>query len=139
MQSDFLDAHERHWEDAEMLHDRDRLANADHLYGISAECGLKRLMLAFGMPFDPQRNRPETREDRRHIDNIWHRYDAYRSGHYRATRYVLSESTPFADWNSSQRYAHRSNFDQARVQKHREGAAEVREMVRKARLEGLIA
>ncbi len=43
MQADFLDAHERHWQDAELLLTNQRLANADHLYGMSAECGLKRL------------------------------------------------------------------------------------------------
>jgi hypothetical protein len=55
MQADFLDAHERHWQDAELLLTNQRLANADHLYGMSAECGLKRLMLAFGMTYDFRR------------------------------------------------------------------------------------
>jgi len=40
---DFLDAHERHWEDAELLFGNRRWANADHLYGLAAECGLKAL------------------------------------------------------------------------------------------------
>ena len=35
----FLDAHNRHWKDAELLFCRARLANADQLYGFSAECG----------------------------------------------------------------------------------------------------
>lgn len=49
MQVDFLDAHFRHWEDVEQLFQQHRLANADHLYGLAAECGLKRLMMVFGM------------------------------------------------------------------------------------------
>jgi len=44
MTADFLDAHERHWTDAEILFAQGRFANADHLYGLSAECGLKWLM-----------------------------------------------------------------------------------------------
>jgi hypothetical protein len=40
MNADFLDAHYRHWQDAELLFGRGRLANADHLYGLAAECGL---------------------------------------------------------------------------------------------------
>ena len=41
---DFLDAMDRHWRDAELLRSSERLANADHLYGLSAECGLKALL-----------------------------------------------------------------------------------------------
>ena len=40
---------QRHWEDAELLFSEKRLANADHLYGFSAECGLKAVMEALGM------------------------------------------------------------------------------------------
>ena len=81
MQADFLDAHERHWYDAELLFTEQRWANADHLYGIAAECGLKRLMVAFGMPFDTVKNRPAELSDRSHADSVWARYESYRSGH----------------------------------------------------------
>lgn len=49
MKTDFHDAHERHWDDAERLFEAQRWANADHLYGVAAECGLKWLMVHFGM------------------------------------------------------------------------------------------
>ncbi len=35
MNADFLDAHERHWDDAEILLAQNSLPNADHLYGLS--------------------------------------------------------------------------------------------------------
>jgi len=66
---DFYDAHERHWVDAELLRDKERWANADHLYGFAAECGLKRLMLAFGMTLDAS-GKPSEREDRTHAKQI---------------------------------------------------------------------
>jgi len=138
MQSDFLDAHERHLEDAGMLHENERLANADHLYGMSAECGLKQLMLAFGMEFDFNRDVPREDKDKKHINRLWQRYEVYRFGHHRGAGYALPQQNPFTDWNVSQRYAHRSHFDAARVQRHRRGAEEVLKMVKKARLEGLI-
>jgi hypothetical protein len=50
--ADFADAHRRHWEDAELLFAHDRWANADQLYGFSAECGLKTVMQALGMNTD---------------------------------------------------------------------------------------
>lgn len=43
--SDFFNAHQRHWKDAELLYKEKRWANADHLYGLSAECGLKAVMV----------------------------------------------------------------------------------------------
>jgi len=138
MESDFLDAHERHWRDAEQLLEAQRWANADHLYGIAAECGLKKLMLKFGMPFDTNKDMPKDGKDRKHANVIWTRYEAYRSGHPGGTGYALSTDNPFQDWDVSQRYANQSHFDQARVEPHRSGAKEVRDLIRKAQLDGLI-
>ncbi|MGW8159190.1 MAG: SAM-dependent methyltransferase [Desulfoprunum sp.] len=138
MQADFLDAHLHHWEDAGYLFDNCRWANADHLYGISAECGLKRLMMAFGMPLDSTSSAPMQREDRIHARQAWSRYEAYRSGHRQGAAYQLSTNNPFADWDISDRYAHRSSFDQARAEAHRQGAHVVLSLIKKAIFEGLI-
>ncbi len=138
MQVDFLDAHERHWEDAEHLFQAARWANADHLYGMAAECGLKKLMLAFGMHYDGARDRPARESDRKHADGIWVRFESYRCGHHKGVGYVLPSANPFADWNVSQRYAHRSHFDQARAQVHQSGTNVIRELIRKAQREGLL-
>ncbi|MCX7896843.1 MAG: SAM-dependent methyltransferase [Rhodocyclaceae bacterium] len=138
MQADFLDAHARHWEDAERLFQAQRWANADHLYGLSAECGLKRLMLAFGMPYDTNKNRPAHRNDRQHANGIWLRYETYRCGHHQGAGYALPSRNPFQNWEVSQRYAHQSHFDQARALEHRSGANAVRQLINKAQKEGLI-
>ncbi len=132
MISDFLDAHHRHWEDAEFLHGDSRWANADHLYGMAAECGLKRLMQVFGMPIDAM-GRPSNKDDRRHVTDIWTRYETYRSGHGQAG-YSLPNN-PFVDWDVSQRYARRSEFDQARMDAHRQGAQIVRNLLSRVELE----
>lgn len=137
MQVDFLDAHERHWTDAETLFQAQRWANADHLYGMAAECGLKRLMLAFGMPYDSVRDRPAKDRDRVHANKIWARFESYRYGHQGAA-YVLPTPDPFTDWDVAQRYAHQSNFDRARVAAHQAGVRQVRDLVQKAKREGLV-
>ena len=67
--ADFVDAHHRHWTDAELLFERDRWANADQLYGFSAECGLKAVMKTFGMPVD-ETGTPEEREHRVHVQDL---------------------------------------------------------------------
>jgi hypothetical protein len=138
MQADFLNAHERHWNDAERLFLSKRWANADHLYGIAAECGLKRLMVRFGMEVDEEAGKPKDIKDRKHVNDIWVRFESYSSGKGEGTRYVLPSSNPFSDWDVSDRYAHQSNFDQSRAQSHQAGARIVRELIEKAQLEGLI-
>ena len=136
MNTDFQDAHERHWEDAEMLYNYSRWANADHLYGMAAECGLKCVMLAFGMPVNsggvPYSN------DKKHADGIWARYESYSCGHPRGAHYALPAVNPFSDWDVNQRYAKRSDFEQLRAQSHQTGANIVRKLVYKAIRDGLI-
>ena len=138
MNADFLDAHDRHWDDAERLYGAQRWANADHLYGMATECGLKGLMLVFGMPFDAAKDKPVEKADQVHVDGAWLRFETYRCGHHAGARYLLSASSPFADWHVSQRYAHQSHFNQARVDPHRQGADQVRQLVKKAAVEGLL-
>lgn len=138
MNSDFLNAHQRHWEDAELLKAKSRLANADHLYGVSAECGLKCLMIHFGMTIDHRTGAPENRMDRVHADKIWDRFDAYRSGHFQGTAYPLPHDNPFNDWNVNQRYANENEFSDARIERHRQGAEYVRKLIGKAQKDGLI-
>ncbi len=137
MQTDFLDAHERHWQDAELLWRAQRLANADHLYGMAAECGLKWLMLQFGMPFDETRGMPTERADQRHVDGIWQRFDSYRHGRQNAVGYALPEDNPFKDWHVAQRYAAQRHFDASGVSAHRAGAELVQRLIRKAERDSL--
>lgn len=65
--TDFGDAHLRHWEDAEFLLSDRRFGNANHLYGFSAECGLKAIMRALGMKVD-QSGSPTLKKHRVQID-----------------------------------------------------------------------
>jgi hypothetical protein len=60
---DVYAAMKRHWRDAELLSSQDpkRLANADHLYGLAAECGLKALIEKADNPLDIDNN-PDHRE-----------------------------------------------------------------------------
>ena len=136
MNADFLDANDRHWQDAETLFVVGRFANADHLYGLSAECGLKRLMMAFGMNIDLY-GKPADKNDLVHVDKIWVRYESYRSGRS-AANYILPASNQFGDWDVSQRYAKQSEFNKAYVESHREGADFVRNLIKKAKTEGLL-
>ena len=137
MRADFLDANRRHFEDAELLYANARWANADHLYGLSAECGLKRLMMLFGMQVKPMEGDPVDNRDRVHANTAWDRYEAYRSGHPAGSRYVLPQN-PFLNWDVSQRYAARTSFSEMDADVHRNGASAVRLLVDLAVMEGMI-
>ena len=123
--ADFADAHLRHWTDAELLYGRERWPNADHLYGISAECGLKAVVMrCMGMPAEIPR------KYRKHVDELWPTFEDF-AREREGGRYLklLPGGEPFKDWSIDHRYAHRKHFDQGRVGPHREAAREIRVMV----------
>lgn len=138
MLADFLDSHERHWDDAETLFNAQRWANADHLYGMTAECGLKRLMVAFGMHVNPVSGSPASQLDRAHADQVSARFESYRSGHLQGAGYALLSPDPFANWHVSQRYANQTNFNQALVTAHQAGAQAICGLIKQALVQGLI-
>jgi len=138
MHDDFLDAHGQHLDDAERLFQAGRWANADHLYGMAAECGLKALMEKLS-----PKGALDLKLDRKHImedkgsDTAWSRYQAYLAGHALGTKLSVPASNPFTNWSVSQRYAHASCFVLPRVQAHRSGAVLVVNLLKTARREGL--
>ncbi|RTR19917.1 SAM-dependent methyltransferase [Azospirillum griseum] len=136
MQADFLDAHQRHLDDAESLFQAERYANADHLYGMAAECGLKRLMIAFKMKTRSSDGSPEKKEDRQHADIIWKRFETYRDG--KDAEYLLANPSPFDDWKAEQRYAHQGDFNASRVEPHRKAAQDVHALIKRAEKDGRI-
>ena len=133
--TDFLDAHQRHWHDAELLLQHQRWANADQLYGLVAECGLKRLMQAFGMPM--QNGVPKKSEDRVHANDAWDRYESYQS-RTEGVSYPLPANNPFDNWHISQRYAVTSAIDSTRAQTHQNGAWQICLLIQQATQDGLL-
>jgi hypothetical protein len=133
--TDYLDAMERHWEDAELFWNQEpkRLANADQLYGLVAECGLKALMTKLVDDyFDHNRGRPKDRADLVHADGIWSCYMNYSQGGA-AARYALPTNiNPFEHWEIDDRYANRIHFVHARVDGHRKAAHIVKKLVDQA-------
>lgn len=140
MHADLLDAHSRHLEDADCLYTDGRLANADQLYGYSAECGLKLLMYKFdpGNYWDSVRDWPSSRVDRVHANGTWDRFEAYRSGYVDGSKYTIAAENPFHNWDVSNRYASKGNFNAAYVDPHKSAAHSVNSLIKKAQIEGLL-
>ena len=131
---DYDDARRRHWDDAEFLFANGRYANADHLYGISAECALKAVMQRLGMPVDAQRYR-------RHLPALWRLFLDSVAGRPGASRLeaLLSEAfrerTAFFDWRIADRYARAKCFRRGNVELHRVETQRIRVMYDQERLD----
>ena len=133
--ADFADAHERHWEDAELLFNRQRWANADHLYGLSAECGLKAVMKGLGMRVDAQ-GRPKKRQHIKHVDQLWRAYGNF--VRRRGKRNYILASVPFKNWSINDRYANRRHFANQNVAPHRDATLRVRDLIQRAQQDGVL-
>ena len=124
--ADFDNAHVRHWRDAEYLFDAGRWGNADQLYGLSAECGLKAVMVADGLPVDAAGS-PRDKDYRQHVDKLWGTFHAFVQG--QRTSHLLRhlpQSNPFKSWRVANRYADDVHFNQTTVASHRVAARRVR-------------
>lgn len=135
--ADFPDAHTRHWHDAELLRQEGRWANADQLYGFSAECGLKAVMEANGMAVDPATGAPAQSRYKEHIKRLWGVFLSF--NHPRQTAaflHFLPPSNPFSAWSHHNRYASGEHFDETTVGPHREAALQVRRFCLRIRVDG---
>ena len=136
-QADFKDAHRRHWQDAELLFCNGRWANADHLYGFSAECGLKAVMQKLGMKVDSS-GTPES-NFRKHANEVWPIFKAFaygRSGYWYLSR--LPKGAPFSNWSHHDRYAHQQSIGKDEAEAHRSAAKALVRLVRSAENEGML-
>jgi hypothetical protein len=123
MQVDFGQAARRHYQDASQLKKDRRLHNADHLFGLAAECALKALMVASGARTDARGDLLE-RSHRKHFnDGLWDEFHVFASGRQRQ-RYLsrLPPENPYMDWHVDQRYAADREFMPAAVEAHAKGA-----------------
>ena len=133
--ADFANAHVRHWRDAELLFQAGRWANADQLYGLSAECGLKAVMVADGLPIDTAS--PKYRKYWKHVDTLWDIFRTFVQGS-RTGRLLhhLPQPNPFASWSVEHRYANGVHFDRQSVDPHRTAARRVRSFYLRIRVNG---
>lgn len=137
MSTNFRDASNRHFEDAELLLVQTREANADHLFGLSAECSLKAIMLALGMAVDAD-GAPADRGHRVHMPELWAAFQSFAAGRL-ASRYLepLDKANPFSDWAVDQRYWARAAITASAPPKHKTAAAQCRQSLEKLLFDGV--
>ncbi len=133
---DYDDAAQRHWKDANYLLGGTFLPNADQLFGLSAECALKTIMLALGMPM--KNNKPENKKHG-HINVFWDEFISFPNTRNQ-TQYptFLATNNPFDQWRVDQRYENGSAITMQMVIKHQAAAQQARNCLGQAVLDGLV-
>jgi hypothetical protein len=131
----FRMAAERTYRDAAHLEDGKRLANADHLYGLAAECALKAILVGLGVI--PPSGPPPKDFWRKHIDMVWSQYSACVSGQGHSS-YLVASANPFAGWKADHRYEDDALFTSVRLRKHSAGALEAGLVLEQAILDGVV-
>ncbi len=137
MSTSFQDASDRHFEDAELLLAQTREANADHLFGLSAECSVKAVMLALGMAVNAD-GAPADRGHKVHMPELWAAFQSFAEGRL-ASRYLepLDKANPFSDWEVDQRYWARPVITASALSNHRTAAAQCRQSLEKLLFDGV--
>jgi len=143
-QFDFKAAARRHHHDAELLRNEGRGANAGQLYGFAAECGLKALMVAHGLPTEPSgdiRKRPRG-NFRKHMPDLGQAVATitlFPDGRA-ATRYVsmLPDLSHFNDWSVDHRYWMEAMLPSGSLQNWHAAALQVSAMLDAATADGVM-
>lgn len=141
-QVNFFHAAKRHYNDAELLLNHKREANAGHLYGFASECGIKQLLVINGLPTDPATGDIEradiTRQYRVHIDKLVNSMSVFLSGRG-AARYTAMVPTIgcFSSWEVAHRYYTDSALPPS-VSDWRKATEEVMRMLFQAELDGVM-
>lgn len=137
MSTDFRDAAIRHYIDAGNLLASARYANADHLFGLSAECSLKAVMVGLGMQVT-RRGAPKDRAHKVHIPELWMAFQSFAEGRL-ASRYLeaLAHLNPFDDWSVDQRYWGSRAIKEQCADSHGIGAAMCRKSMELAVVDGV--
>jgi hypothetical protein len=107
----------RHWRDAQLLDQEKRLENADQLYGLAAECAIKKVLLmlpAFsnsGYLLDAYKH---------HINVLWDK-----AKHQSIEKVapmlpaLLRTPNPFSDWQVDQRYLPDGSTSMGKLEIHK--------------------
>ncbi|WP_152547035.1 hypothetical protein [Amycolatopsis orientalis] len=143
--SAFAPAAHRHLDDAEYLHEAKRWANADHLTGFAAECGLKAILISYlggklttgGKPTHD--NIPSGSRSYGHIDRLWDQLGATVTGRNGAQfSALIAAPNPFSSWKVDERYSDGTHIDETRVTAHLTHARRILSLHEQARINGAI-
>ncbi|MGW5642777.1 hypothetical protein ACWEV3_29625 [Saccharopolyspora sp. NPDC003752] len=143
----FTTAAHRHYLDAQLLREEQRLPNADHLAGVAAECGLKAILTSYLDGYIDTHNRPNHPEHPRthagpkygHLPTLWDEITVVSNGRSgSAFHHVMARGNPFQRWDVAERYADGAHIDAARADQHLAAAHQVLSIYQQAQIDGVL-
>jgi hypothetical protein len=139
---DFQGASRRHYRDAELLMTNKRIPNAGHLFGFAAECGIKALLVAYGLKTDPRSG--DIQEKKRpyryktHVNALINHVQTFAGGRqYSKYLGMMPNLKEFSDWDAGHRYWNETAIPPSHST-WRNAATEVMQMLQQAKLDGVI-
>lgn len=140
----FAKAAVRHLQDAELLQREARFANADHLAGVAAECGLKAILVEYLGGDTDARGRPthprSPQKSFGHLPNLWGDIASTAQGRTAASFIgLLDAENLFASWNVAERYSDGTHVDKNRADKHIVSARTVLTILQQAQIDGVLS
>ena len=151
MSVSYKESAKRHFDDAVHLESTGGLSlgNSSQLLGISAECGLKAVLVGLGVPTKPGRGVKDTKKFG-HLPTLGQEFVAFAHGNAGAKYISFLTSTTtsqpldsFASWSVHARYHnnswHGSNVSAAVVARQRTDAQRCLQTLQQAILDGVVA
>lgn len=116
----YADAALRHWNDAQILEEKNSLGNADHLFGFAAECAIKTVLVK--LPAFSNNGVLDTAY-KEHVNTLWGKVN-HQSLHktYPTLVAFLKSTNNFSDWNVNQRYSANGEITKSVVELHKNSA-----------------
>ena len=134
MKIDFYNAYKRHVSDGNLLVQHQRWANADHLYGLAAECALKALLIKSDIPSTEHGDIDKKQSNfRKHINILWDEYYIFMQNKI----YNISEENPFQNWKIDQRYTKSENITEDIVRIYMNAITKINNLIKQAELDGV--
>ncbi|MBI3756360.1 MAG: hypothetical protein HY267_00135 [Deltaproteobacteria bacterium] len=137
----FHSAARRHFQDAELLWANTREANAGHLYGFVAECGIKALLVSSGLQVDASGDILKRDPFRLHADKLSGQINQVHNFLQGRTSVKYLAQVPdighFSDWSTDHRYYDESALPPSTA-KWRSAAQQVMSMLDQAKIDGVI-
>ncbi|MEU6130297.1 hypothetical protein ABZ805_14090 [Saccharopolyspora sp. NPDC047091] len=138
----FAEAAVRHYRDAELLLGRQRVANADHLAGIAAECALKAILIGHlggVLHGDRPKHPAEPKATYGHLPGLWHELSLLPAGRTGgAFHQAISAANPFEHWTVFERYSDGAHIDAARADAHLAEARKLLSFHQQAQINGVL-
>ncbi len=132
----FIKSAKRHYDDAKILLNANSVPNAGQLFGFCAECGLKALLIAYGLTTDPSTgdlnlSDSDKKKYLRHINVLCNNISIFTQDTTYASYLAIMPSIAFfLDWRTDHRYYDESAIPN-NISKWENAATEVRRMVDK--------